>query len=175
MPSSRRRWLIGAMAAALSGCLSPTMPMPPPSRPEIDGPDAQGVVVLSGRVPLGSMVTADNETTGYRFGKKSSSITGDYRFAIFASVGDSISLFYTYGGEDSSAYKFAVPDYTSRPAATGGASGAAGISGASGTGSSASGAGGNVGVSSVEETAGVTGYAENNGVAGGGTGSSAAH
>lgn len=129
-----RQWLAGVGSALLLGCLSPTMPMPPPSRPEISGPDERGVVVLSGHVPPASMVYADNQTTGYSYGRRSDFDTGVYRLPILASVGDNISLFYRFEAEDSMATTFRIPKAPSSSRdAFGGAAGAS-ASGTGGTG-----------------------------------------
>src|SRR5512145_1402658 len=56
-----RRCLLAACAAFLMGCLSPTLPMPPPAKPDIEGPDERGIFVLSGHVLPESHVYADNE------------------------------------------------------------------------------------------------------------------
>lgn len=98
--------------------------MPPPSRPEIEGPDSSGVVVLSGYAPPEAWVYANNETTGYSFGSRAAPVTGAYRFPILASVGDFISLFFRDGSEDSQAVEFKIPTFTAYPRGTGGASAA---------------------------------------------------
>lgn len=33
---------------AVSGCLAPTLPVPPPGQPDVEGPDASGTVKLTG-------------------------------------------------------------------------------------------------------------------------------
>jgi hypothetical protein len=47
----RRSWLRACVlgALALGGCLAPTLPVPPPSQPDITAPDADGNVTLRGR------------------------------------------------------------------------------------------------------------------------------
>ena len=107
---SRRRWCASALALVFLGCLSPTMPMPPPSRPEIDGLDSSGDVVLSGRIKDASYVYADNLTTGYSAGQALEPETGEYRFSIGARVGDSMSLFYRRGNDESQARLFEIPE-----------------------------------------------------------------
>lgn len=44
---ARRTWLLGAVVA-LAGCLAPTLPVPPPSAPDVSAPDASGNVTLQG-------------------------------------------------------------------------------------------------------------------------------
>jgi len=52
---TRRSWIrtalfaVSASIAVAAGCLAPTLPVPPPSQPEIIGPGADGLVTLKGR------------------------------------------------------------------------------------------------------------------------------
>lgn len=39
---------VAVASLCLSGCLAPTLPVPPPSQPEVIGPDATGIVTLKG-------------------------------------------------------------------------------------------------------------------------------
>jgi hypothetical protein len=86
------------------------MPLPPPARPTIDGPDSSGVVVLSGQIDDASYVYADNLSTGYSAGQALDPNTGKYRFSIGASVGDSMSLYYRRGNDESQARTFVIPE-----------------------------------------------------------------
>jgi hypothetical protein len=122
--SVRYRCLLGMGAALVTGCLSPTMPMPPPSRPDIEGPNEQGVVVLSGRTVPESTIFAANESTPYVYGYQTDNVTGYYRLPILASVGDSIAMWYRLDTEDSMVLKFVIPSESSYPRGTGGAAGA---------------------------------------------------
>lgn len=135
--SVQRRWFLTVGAAILTGCLSPTLPMPPPSKPDIEGPDERGVVVLSGHVLPESHVYADNENTGLSYGQIADAVTGAYRFPILASVGDGISMFYRLNGDSSTTLRFVIRASTSSlgAAGAGGApvqAGTAGTSGVSG-------------------------------------------
>jgi hypothetical protein len=112
------------LSLGLLGCLSPTMPLPPPSKPDIDGPDGSGRVVLSGRIPKANSVYVDNLSTGYSAGQVLDPQTGAYRFAVDANIGDRMSMFYRVGADDSEARLFAIPEPTSSDAASGGAGGA---------------------------------------------------
>jgi hypothetical protein len=103
----RRLFLIGFGLFGLS-CLSPTIPMPPPSRPDIEGPDAEGMVVLSGGVEAGAHVYAENRRTGDIRGQQTN--TGVYRIVIGAQVGDQMSLFYAHNGKFSPSVEFVIPE-----------------------------------------------------------------
>ena len=104
---SRRLVLVGFGMLGTS-CLAPTIPMPPPSRPDIEGPNADGIVSLSGTVEPGAHVYAENVRTGDIRGQRTD--TGDYRIAIGADVGDWLSLFYLHNGEFSPSVEFMIPD-----------------------------------------------------------------
>jgi hypothetical protein len=106
------------------------MPMPPPSKPDIEGPDERGVVMLSGHAPADSLVYADNVTTGNSWGKRADPSNGAYRFSILASIGDEISLFYRLETNESMPIQFQIPTFASFPRGTGGSSGFAGASAA---------------------------------------------
>jgi hypothetical protein len=128
--------------------------MPPPSRPEVEGPDEHGVVVLSGRTVPESTIFAANESTPYVYGYRTDEVTGYYRFPIFANVGDSIAMWYRLDTEDSMVYKFVIPSESAYPRGTGGAGGASnsdvGSGGAAGATGSDAGSGGVSGVSNSD-------------------------
>jgi hypothetical protein len=134
-----RRTLV-VLSLGLLGCLSPTMPLPPPSKPDIDGPDGSGRVVLSGRIPKANSVYVDNLSTGYSAGQALDPESGAYRFSIAASVGDRMSMFYRVGATDSEARLFAIPA-TKASAASNGGTGGGGESGTDAAGSGGEGAG----------------------------------
>lgn len=108
----------------LVGCLSPTLPMPPPAKPDIDGPDERGVVVLSGHAPPESHVFAENENTGFSYGQRTNAVTGAYRFPILARFGDVISMYYRLNEDESTTLVFEIRENTSQMAAGAGAGGA---------------------------------------------------
>jgi hypothetical protein len=91
--------------------MSPTLPLPPPSRPNVDGPDSAGNVTLSGSVIPGANVYANNMDTGKSAGTKSNPQTGAYRFQIAANVGAQLELFYIYDSVTSERVFFTVPDF----------------------------------------------------------------
>src|SRR5258706_2942472 len=73
-----RRWLFGA-ALCLAGCLSPTLPLPPPSNPMVSGTDADGNVRLTGTVEPESEVFALNHTNNVISGQLTASGTYDFK------------------------------------------------------------------------------------------------
>ncbi len=106
---TRRLCLVGVIGGAV-GCLSPTLPLPPPDRPAINGPDSSGAVTLSGRVVPGASVYADNLVTGTSAGQKADAQTGQYQIKIPAQVGDDMSLFYEYDSVISERVRFTIPN-----------------------------------------------------------------
>jgi hypothetical protein len=88
---SRRGWLLGA-ALSLASCLSPTLPLPPPSDPSVSGTDADGNVTLTGTVAPESEVFALNHTSNVIAGQLTPS--GNYDFKIPAEQYDSLSIWY---------------------------------------------------------------------------------
>jgi len=103
---SRRRWLALGVALVVTGCLSPTLPLPPPSKPVVEGPDQQGMVTLDGYVD-GEVVYAANMRTGEIRGQFVAP-DGHYRFAIGAEVGDELELWYQVGTTTSPVILFKI-------------------------------------------------------------------
>lgn len=95
---ARRYWLIGA-ALCLAGCLSPTLPLPPPSDPSVSGADSDGNVSLTGTVLPESEVFALNQSNNVIAGQVTHS--GSYDFKIKAQQLDRISLWYVRAGVES--------------------------------------------------------------------------
>lgn len=108
---SRRAWLAGAGLVGLlltgSGCLSPTLPLPPPDKPAVTGPDAQGNVELRGGVQPGATATAVNPRTGDVRGQITGS-NGLYDFTIPARVGDQLEFRYEIGNDISPSIVFMI-------------------------------------------------------------------
>lgn len=125
VPTLSRRWL-GALFAALavSACLSPTLPLPPPSRPTVEGPDDRGYVRLSGRVSGRATVTALNARTSLLAGQQTDE-SGRYDFSIEATAGDEILFWYSRGNMTSSSVVVVVGE---PPATSGGEGGQGGAS-----------------------------------------------
>ncbi len=98
---SRRRTILAFAAAAMvGGCLSPTLPLPPPSPPNVSETDEVGTYRLTGAVQARSHVTAWNWTTGLSYGEQTGA-DGRYDFLVYGSEGDSMSLTYRVGTDES--------------------------------------------------------------------------
>jgi hypothetical protein len=97
----RRLFLAAAVAVALSGCLSPTLPLPPPSKPTVTGPDEKGLVTLDGNVLSGASVYAANTRTGEIRGQLYTGNDGHYTILIAAQVGDEMEVWYSVGTDQS--------------------------------------------------------------------------
>ena len=102
---SRRGWLVGA-ALLVGGCLSPTLPLPPPGDPTVSATETAGLVRLTGAVEPASDVFAKNHTTGKIRGQYTAS--GIYDFTIEAQERDAITLWYTQGSIDSPPAEFVI-------------------------------------------------------------------
>jgi hypothetical protein len=102
-----RAWMLRAALAAslaISGCLSPTLPLPPPDPPAVTAIDTEGNVTLHGTpgsVDAGSLVNAFNQNTGHGVIERADGV-GAYTIVIGASVGDTIALWQEVGNETSS-------------------------------------------------------------------------
>ncbi len=93
-----RRWLLGTALIAV-GCLSPTLPLPPPGDPMVTSTDTAGLVRLTGAVQPESEVFALNHSTNLIRGQYTPS--GAYDFTIEAQERDGISLWYVHGTVES--------------------------------------------------------------------------
>jgi hypothetical protein len=103
----RRLLLVGAGLCLLS-CLSPTLPLPPPSRPDVSAPDEGGFVRLQGFAAPEAEVIAWNHDNDLIAGQ----VTGDdsrYDFTIKAEANDFIELWYVVGSEESQSVRVTVP------------------------------------------------------------------
>jgi hypothetical protein len=110
MTAARRRLLLAAAGTLLwaVACLSPTLPLPPPSKPEIEGPNETGYVTLTGSVMAHSHVIATNA----RIDEGDLYITnetGRYVLELPAQVGDEVVLYYIHGNEISDYIVFQIP------------------------------------------------------------------
>jgi hypothetical protein len=103
-----RRLVLALAGLCLAGCLSPTLPLPPPSEPHVTAPDADGFARLQGVAAPQSEVIAWNHNNGLIAGQ----VTGEdarYDFLIRADVGDLIELWYVQGTDESTSTSVIVP------------------------------------------------------------------
>ena len=100
---------IGALVA---GCLSPTLPLPPPSRPEV-GQIEYGVYEVRGSLPMPGTVYVRNERTSRIVGEPVEQL---YRLIVEAEPRDLMGLWYEAGdtsqfyGDRSATIAFEIPD-----------------------------------------------------------------
>lgn len=104
----RRSVCVVSVTALLSlvGCLSPTLPLPPPNEPTVTGPNSEGWARLRGSAPKGSWITAYNRNLA--LGYIQDVPEGAYDFEIQARVGDEIVLWYEIGGDESLPVEFKI-------------------------------------------------------------------
>ena len=102
---SRRAWLAG-VALFAAGCLSPTLPLPPPSDPTVSSTDTQGLIRLTGTVQPQSEVFALNHNSNQIAGQYTES--GNYTFTIEALPGEYLSLWYVHQLIESPSQDFVV-------------------------------------------------------------------
>lgn len=95
------------VSAALGGCLSPTLPLPPPT-PDVSAPDTTGQAHLTGQVPSYAYAEAINIRTNEIAGQVTDA-SGNYDFTIGAQIGDELHFFYEKGGERSDFVAVLVP------------------------------------------------------------------
>jgi hypothetical protein len=105
---TRRQLLLLAGLCAL-GCLSPTLPLPPPSKPTVEGPDQEGQVTLDGYAQPHAAVYAANEANSEIRGMFVGA-DGHYRIKIGAAVGDVIQLWYSVGTDQSPTIAIQIQD-----------------------------------------------------------------
>jgi hypothetical protein len=107
--SPARRALL-LLAALLAGsCYAPTLPLPPPVRPDISEQTETGTYRLSGSVMPNSLVVAFNTRTELAAGQQ----TGDdglYDFEIAAEPGDALHFWYVVGVDQSPPITFGIPE-----------------------------------------------------------------
>lgn len=108
MASALRRLLICLTAASLVGaCLAPTLPLPPPDQPRVEGPDENGETHLIGRVQTGAAVYALNRSTDkgtFQFTDQA----GNYDLTLTTEVGDQILMWYALGQQQSDHLEFEI-------------------------------------------------------------------
>lgn len=123
-----RRFLLGAVLFA--GCYSPTLPLPPPVKPEITMTET-GAYHLQGGVLPNAQVSALNERNYIIDGQQADHV-GAYSFDLKdGQPGDAIELWYRYANDLSSAAVFELPDLSGK-GGTGGVPSGAGAGGEAG-------------------------------------------
>jgi len=108
MPVCLRRCVVLAAALVAAGCLSPTLPLPPPSEPEVTQV-SEGVYRLSGSVTPRAEVYAFNVRTSFIDGQATGD-SGEYSFEVQAAPGDAIELWYETRSRESQITEFEIPD-----------------------------------------------------------------
>ena len=100
--SPARRWLLAAsLAFAASGCLSPTLPLPPPGAPDVSAVDHEGNVTLTGAAnPNAEVFAFDDRTQGGAI--TTASQAGAFSMKLAAKIGDTIEVWQESGNERSS-------------------------------------------------------------------------
>jgi hypothetical protein len=128
-----RRWLLLGALAGL-GCYSPTLPLPPPVKPDITQTDTGAYHVRGGVLP-GAQVFVLNQRTLLIDGQQADRV-GSYGFELHrAEAGDVMSIWYEAGTDLSPTTAFVLPDFSEESGGAGGSGGAAGgMAGASGSG-----------------------------------------
>ena len=107
MSSCLRRSVLAATAWVLVGCLSPTLPLPPPGEPSVTD-QGDGTYMLTGSVPPNSEVYALNTRTMFIDGQATGE-SGEYAFTLEAQPRDPIELWYSSGTRESQLTSFEIP------------------------------------------------------------------
>jgi len=102
---SRRALLAWAVLGALAaGCISPTLPLPPPAAPDVASL-GHGQYQLTGAVPERGLVLVQNARTSLIYGQAD---TTEYSIVVEARPGDELSLWYTVGEKSSDKTVFQI-------------------------------------------------------------------
>ena len=113
---ARRFVLLASVSLLVAGCLSPTLPLPPPVAPEVEkiGP---GQYMLHGEIPTRGFVNFLNKRTGQGV----LALTDrEYHVEISALPKDPMQVWYETDEEKSDVVPFEIPDDPEPPAGTGG-------------------------------------------------------
>ncbi|HET9931423.1 MAG TPA: hypothetical protein VFQ35_12070 [Polyangiaceae bacterium] len=106
--ASRRTILVAIAAIAATSCLSPTLPLPPPSDPkQSDIDETTGTLHLTGHVRPTSWIYALNLET-YKGYIQITGADGRYDLTVAASHGDRFSLWYDYRGDQSDSLEITI-------------------------------------------------------------------
>ncbi len=116
----RRSLLAGLLAVA---CYSPTLPLPPPGKPEVSAVEGKpGYFRLVGQVEPHAEVFARNRENDLNFGQQTGA-SGGYDFEVQGQSGDEMDLWYVVGKDASPRLLFVLPPVEIDPGG-GGAGGA---------------------------------------------------
>lgn len=113
----RRCFVLSGVSLALAGCLSPTLPLPPPVQPEVE-PVGNGQYELRGEIPDPGFVLFLNKRTNVVNGALTDR---KYTVVISAQPKDAMQLWYESGNEVSDIVEFEIPESQDPPAGDAGA------------------------------------------------------
>lgn len=114
VPEGRRALLarvgkvVLSAALVLTGCLSPTVPLPPPSRPNVFAPDDSGNVRVVGGVQSRATAFVHNARTDQIVGEVTG-VDGRYDLVIGGEIGDTLFVWQSYNTEESAPIEVVVP------------------------------------------------------------------
>ncbi|MDI1451214.1 hypothetical protein [Polyangium sp. 6x1] len=108
------RLFAAAFLVALPGCLSPTLPLPPPEAPDTISPQAAtpGMWTISGSCLQGAIVIVFNERTGAGSVVEDRDGDGRYEVTIEAEVCDLAWVAQDLGEDESARATFVVQERT---------------------------------------------------------------
>ena len=90
-------------------CYSPTLPLPPPGKPEASPVEGKpGYYRLLGQVEPHAEVFARNNRNNLNFGQKTGA-SGRYDFEVQGEAGDQMDLWYAVGNDTSPRVLFVLP------------------------------------------------------------------
>ena len=99
---------LGAFLSALAGCLSPTLPLPPPEEPGTITENTDGTWQVAGSCIEGAQVVLLNEARGRGVVLVDQDATGHYSIAVAGDACDVIVLTQSLGDEASGETRFAL-------------------------------------------------------------------
>src|SRR6186997_1077858 len=102
-----RRDLLAA-GLILVGCYSPTLPLPPPSKPEVSALSEPGQYRFTGKVEPGAEVVALNRRSNLMFGQLTGG-DGRYDFIVLGAPDDRIQFWYVVGKDSSPSITVLLP------------------------------------------------------------------
>jgi hypothetical protein len=109
---SRRRILQWAAVALLAtGCLSPTLPLPPPSPPDVTN-IGEGQFRIQGSIPVVGTALIRNTRTQLVYGQAE---TQTFDIVVAAESGDRMILWYESSGDTSDPVQFRIDDGANAP------------------------------------------------------------